>query len=147
MTRRNALKQGWVFPLFSPNSNDRLSLNFHRFVILYRSCGTQSVGLGQQCLPKGSNGFKVQEYYFFLLFSCPVFFFSSLFFMDSYSHACTCIRNVHYSSFMNDLKLLYNLSNRRLLRHWLHNVTVIFCGSERARVCSVLRAGLSMAIL
>ena len=25
-------KQGWVFPLFSPDSDDRLSLNFHRFV-------------------------------------------------------------------------------------------------------------------
>jgi hypothetical protein len=58
MTRRNARKQGWVFPLFSPDSDDRLSLNFHRFVIWYRSCGTQSVGLGQYCLPKGSNGFK-----------------------------------------------------------------------------------------
>ena len=58
MTRRNARKQGWVFPLFSPDSDDRLSLNFHRFVIWYRSCGTQSVGLGQHCLPKGSNGFK-----------------------------------------------------------------------------------------
>ena len=59
MTRRNARKQGWVFPLFSPNSDDRLSLNFHRFVIWYRSCGTQSVGLGQHCLPKGSNGFNL----------------------------------------------------------------------------------------
>ena len=29
---------GWVFPLFSPDSDERLSLNFHRFVILYRSC-------------------------------------------------------------------------------------------------------------
>ena len=29
MTRRN----GWVFPLFSPDSDDRLSLNFHRFVV------------------------------------------------------------------------------------------------------------------
>ena len=58
MTRRNARKPGWVFPLFSPDSDDRLSLNFHRFVIWYRSCGTQRVGLGQHCLPKGSNGFK-----------------------------------------------------------------------------------------
>ena len=47
--------QGWVFPLFSPDSNDRLSLNFHRFVIL---CDTRSVGLGQYCLPKVSNGFN-----------------------------------------------------------------------------------------
>ena len=46
MTRRNVRKQGWVFPLFSPNSGDRLSLNFHRFVILYRSCDTRSVSLG-----------------------------------------------------------------------------------------------------
>ena len=39
------------FLLFSPDS-DRLSLNFHRFVILYISCDTRSVGLGQYCLPK-----------------------------------------------------------------------------------------------
>ena len=39
-------------------NNLNLSLNFHRFVISYRSCGTRSVGLGQYCLPKGSNGFK-----------------------------------------------------------------------------------------
>ena len=51
-------KQGWVFPLFSPDSDDRLSLNFHRFVNLYSSCDTGSVGLGQNCLPKVSNGFK-----------------------------------------------------------------------------------------
>ena len=56
MTRGNVLKQGWVFPLFSPDSDDRLSLNFHRFVILYRSCDTRSVGLGHYCLPKVSNG-------------------------------------------------------------------------------------------
>ena len=30
----------------------------HRFVILYVSCDTRSVGLGQYCLPKVSNGFK-----------------------------------------------------------------------------------------
>ena len=35
MTRRNVRKQGWVFPLFFPSTDDRLSLNFHRFVILY----------------------------------------------------------------------------------------------------------------
>ena len=58
MTRRNVRKQGWVFPLFSPDSDDRLSLNFHRFVILYISCDTRSVGLGQYCLPKVSNGFN-----------------------------------------------------------------------------------------
>ena len=47
------------FPvLFSSYSDDRLNLNFHRFVIIYRSCNTRSVGLGQYCLPKGSNGFK-----------------------------------------------------------------------------------------
>ena len=61
MTRGNVRKQGWVFPLFSPDSDDRLSLNFHRFVILYRSCDTRSVGLGQYCLPKVSNGFKQNQ--------------------------------------------------------------------------------------
>ena len=61
MTRRNVGKQGWVFPCFSPDSDDRLSLNFHRFVILYKSCGTRSVGLGQNCLPKVSNGFKQED--------------------------------------------------------------------------------------
>ena len=58
MTRRNARKQEWVFPFFSPDSDDRLSLNFHRFVVLYISCDTQSVGLGQYCLPKVYNGFN-----------------------------------------------------------------------------------------
>ena len=38
MTRRKVRKQGCVFPLFSPDSVDRLSLHFHRFVILYISC-------------------------------------------------------------------------------------------------------------
>jgi hypothetical protein len=52
MTWRNARKQEWVFPLFSPDSDDRLSLNFHKFVILYISCDTRNVGLGQHCLPK-----------------------------------------------------------------------------------------------
>ena len=62
MTRRNVRKQGWVFPLFSPDSDDRLSLNFHRFVILYISCDTRSVGLGQYCLiPKVSNGFNGEK--------------------------------------------------------------------------------------
>ena len=60
MTRRNARKQEWVFPLFSPGSDHRLSLNFHRFVILYISCDTQSVGLGPYCLPKVYNGFKIK---------------------------------------------------------------------------------------
>ena len=59
MTGQNVGKQGWVSLLFSPDSNDRLSLNFHRFVILYISCDTRSVGLGQYCLPKVYNGFKV----------------------------------------------------------------------------------------
>ena len=45
MTRRNVRKQGWVFPIFSPDFDDRLSLNFHRVKILYLSCDTQSVGL------------------------------------------------------------------------------------------------------
>ena len=35
----------WVFLLFSPDSDDRLSVNFHRFIILYKSCDTRSVGL------------------------------------------------------------------------------------------------------
>ena len=43
MTRRNAWIQGWVFPLISPDSDDRLSPNFHRFVICYRGCDTRSV--------------------------------------------------------------------------------------------------------
>ena len=34
-TCHDTAKQGWVFTIFSPNSDDRLSLNFHRFVILY----------------------------------------------------------------------------------------------------------------
>ena len=54
----NLAEQGWVFPLFSPDSDDQLSLNFHRFVVLYISCDTQSVGRGQHCLPKVSIGFK-----------------------------------------------------------------------------------------
>ena len=58
MTRRNARKQEWVFPLFYPDSDDRLSLNFHRFVVLYISCDTRSVGLGQYCLLKVYNGFN-----------------------------------------------------------------------------------------
>ena len=53
-------KQDWVFPLFSPDSDDRLSQNFHRFVVLYRSCDTRSVGLGQYCLPKVSNCLKLK---------------------------------------------------------------------------------------
>ena len=56
MTRRNVQKQGWVFSLFSPDSDDRLSIKFPRFVIWSRSCDTRRVGLGQYCLiPKGSN--------------------------------------------------------------------------------------------
>ena len=46
------------FPVISPDSDDRLSLNFHRFVILYISCDTRRVGLGKYCLPKVSNGFE-----------------------------------------------------------------------------------------
>ena len=60
MTRGNVRKQGWVFLLFSPDSDDRLSLKFHMVVILYINCDTQSVGLGQYCSPKVSNGFKEQ---------------------------------------------------------------------------------------
>ena len=58
-TCHDTAKQGWVFPSFSPDSDDRLSLNFHRFFILYIiSCDTRSVDLGQYCLPKVYNGFK-----------------------------------------------------------------------------------------
>ena len=39
-TCHDTAKQGWVFPSFSPDSDDRLSLNFHRFVILYISRDT-----------------------------------------------------------------------------------------------------------
>ena len=51
MTRRNVRKQEWVFPLFSPDFDDRLSLNFHRFVII--SCDTRSMDICfvQYCLP------------------------------------------------------------------------------------------------
>ena len=35
MTRRNVRKQGWVFPLFSSDSDDRLSLNLY---IEYQTC-------------------------------------------------------------------------------------------------------------
>ena len=59
MTRPNVGKHGWVFPLFSPYSDDRLSLNVHRFVILYISRDTRSVGIGQYCLPKVYNGFGI----------------------------------------------------------------------------------------
>ena len=45
MTRRNMPKQGWVFPLFSADTG----------LLFYI---TQSVGLGQHCLPKVSTGFK-----------------------------------------------------------------------------------------
>ena len=46
------------FPsLFSPDSDDQLSLNFHRFFFFYISCKTRSA-FGQYCLPKVSNGFK-----------------------------------------------------------------------------------------
>ena len=58
MTRRNVQKQGRVFPLFSPDSDDWSSLNFCRIFILYRSCDTRIVGLGQYCSPKVYNGFK-----------------------------------------------------------------------------------------
>ena len=44
------------FPLFSPDSDDRLSLNFHRFVILYISCVTRIL------LPKVSGGFKQKTF-------------------------------------------------------------------------------------
>ena len=58
-TAKRAETRVGFYPLFSPDSDDRLSLNFHRFVILYISCDTRSVGLGQYFLPKVSNGFKL----------------------------------------------------------------------------------------
>ena len=61
MTRRIVQKQGWVFTLFSPYSDDRLSLKFYRFV-KNMSCDTRSVGLGQYCLPKVSNDFKYASF-------------------------------------------------------------------------------------
>ena len=36
-----------------------MSLNFHRFIILFISCDTRSVGLGQHCIPKVSTGFNI----------------------------------------------------------------------------------------
>ena len=45
MTRQSVRKQGWDSPLFSPDSDDRLSLNFHSFFNFYISCDTRSVGL------------------------------------------------------------------------------------------------------
>ena len=36
---------------------------FSQVFFLYRSCDTQSLGLGQYCLPKGSNGFKRKKNY------------------------------------------------------------------------------------
>ena len=44
-TRHETAKQGWLFPLFSPDLDNQLSLNFHRLVILYISYDTRSVGL------------------------------------------------------------------------------------------------------
>ena len=58
MRRRNVRKQGWVFLLFSPDSKDWLILNFTGLLFYIISCDTQSVGFGQYCLPKVSNGFK-----------------------------------------------------------------------------------------
>ena len=79
--------QGWVFPLFSPDSNDRLSLNFHRFVILYISCDTRSVGLGQSCLyrkcPMALKGIllmKVVQLYKVQGWDCSAFWLNSDFF-------------------------------------------------------------------
>ena len=46
------------FPVIFSRLRWRLSPNFHRFVILYISCGTRSVGLRKYCFPKVSNGFK-----------------------------------------------------------------------------------------
>ena len=57
-TAKRAETRVGFYPLFLPDSDDRLSLNFHRFVILYTSCDIRSVGLGQCCLPNVYNGFK-----------------------------------------------------------------------------------------
>ena len=71
MTQRNVRKQGWVFLFVSPDFDDRLNLNFHRFVVLHISCDTQSVGLGQYCLPKVSNGFKTVPFTKEKMARCP----------------------------------------------------------------------------
>ena len=70
MTRRNVRKQGWVFPLFSPDSDDRLTLNFHRFVIRYISCDTQSLGLGQHCYRKCP--LALMELFFYFISFCKL---------------------------------------------------------------------------
>ena len=51
MTRRILRKQECNFPLFSHDSDDRLSLNFHRFVILYISLIHEVWAFGQYYLP------------------------------------------------------------------------------------------------
>ena len=61
MTRRNVQKQGWVFPL-SPDSDDRLSLNFHRFVV-FICCDTRSGALDNtvyRCCAIALNIFRVK---------------------------------------------------------------------------------------
>ena len=55
---RNVRKQECVFPLFSPDSVGRVSLNFHMFVILYTTCDTRSMGLWTICLPMLCDCFR-----------------------------------------------------------------------------------------
>ena len=66
MTRRNVRKQGWVFPLFSPASDYRLSLNFHRFVILYISCDTRSVGLWTILFTESVQWLEIKLNYYYI---------------------------------------------------------------------------------
>ena len=44
---------------FLPTQMTNWEHNFHRFVVLYISWDTQSVGLGKYCLPKVYNGFNI----------------------------------------------------------------------------------------
>ena len=60
----NERKQGRVFPLYYPNSDDRLSLNFHRFVIFihelwYTKCGPMDKSVYQYC----ADAFKEQGHF------------------------------------------------------------------------------------
>ena len=50
--------KGGFSHLFSPDSDDRLNLNFHRFVIFISVVIHEVWAFGQYCLPKVSNGLK-----------------------------------------------------------------------------------------
>ena len=92
MTWRNVRKQGWVFPLFSPDSDDQ-------------------VGLGKYCLPKVSNGFKfifcinIQD----LLKPKPFSFVFSLDFASNFENQKRT-ENVHFHNFQQTV----NRPNTRL---------------------------------